>query len=61
LAEAVRPSNPRKSPSLDHSATLCLSNDTEHILLLAEVQVFGGYVFAELSSFAPSGGAFQSR
>jgi hypothetical protein len=41
--------------------TLCLSNDTERILLLAEVQVFGGYVFVELSSFAPSGGAFQSR
>jgi len=60
LAEAVRPSNPRKFPSLDHSVTLCLSNDTERILL-AEVQVVGGYVFAELSSFAPSGGAFQSR
>jgi hypothetical protein len=39
--------------------TLCLSNDTERILL-AEVQVVGGYVFVELSSFPPSGGTFQS-
>ena len=43
------------------SGTLWLSNDADRILLRAEVQVFVGYVFAELSSFAPSGGAFQSR
>jgi hypothetical protein len=43
------------------SGTLWLSNDADRILLRAEVQVFVGYVFAELSSFAPSGGVFESR
>jgi hypothetical protein len=43
------------------SGTLWLSNDPDRILLRAEVQVFVGYVFAELSSFAPSGGVFESR
>ena len=36
------------------SATLWLSNDPDRILLRAEVQVFVGYVFAELASFQPS-------
>ena len=31
--------------------TLWLSNDPDRILLRAEVQVFVGYVFAELASF----------
>jgi hypothetical protein len=35
------------------SGTLWLSNDPDRILLRAEVQVFVGYVFAELSSFQP--------
>jgi hypothetical protein len=43
------------------SGTLWLSNDADRTLLRAEVQVFVGYVFAELSSFAPSGGVFESR
>jgi hypothetical protein len=37
------------------SGTLWLSNDPNRILLRAEVQVFVGYVFAELASFQPSG------
>ena len=36
------------------SGTLWLSNDPDRILLRAEVQVFVGYVFAELASFQPS-------
>jgi hypothetical protein len=39
------------------SGILWLSNDRDRILLRAEVQVFVGYVFAELSSFQPSGTA----
>ena len=37
------------------SGTLWLSNDPDRILLRAEVQVFVGYVFAELASFQPTG------
>lgn len=39
------------------SGTLWLSNDPDRILLRAEVQVFVGYVFAELVSFHPTDGA----
>lgn len=35
------------------SGTLWLSNDPDRILLRAEVQVFVGYVFAELAAFHP--------
>ncbi len=35
------------------SGTLWLSNDADRILLRAEVQVFIGYVFAELAAFHP--------
>ena len=35
------------------SGTLWLSNDSTRILLRAEVQVFVGYVFAELAAFHP--------
>ena len=35
------------------SGTLWLSNDADRILLRAEVQVFVGYVFAELAAFHP--------
>jgi hypothetical protein len=41
------------------SGTLWLSNDPDRILLRAEVQVFVGYVFAELSSFQRAGGNAQ--
>ncbi len=36
------------------SGTLWLSNDSTRILLRAEVQVFVGYVFAELAAFHPT-------
>lgn len=36
------------------SGTLWLSNDADRILLRAEVQVFVGYVFAELTSYTPT-------
>jgi hypothetical protein len=50
--------NTKKSNALEphrkfRSGTLWLSNDPDRILLRAEVQVFVGYVFAELSSFQP--------
>ena len=35
------------------SGTLWLSNDSTRILLRAEVQIFVGYVFAELAAFHP--------
>jgi hypothetical protein len=48
--------NTKKANALEphrkfRSGTLWLSNDTDRILLRAEVQVFVGYVFAELASF----------
>ena len=36
------------------SGTLWLSNDSTRILLRAEVQIFVGYVFAELAAFHPT-------
>ena len=54
--------NTKKGNSLEphrkfRSGILWLSNDRDRILLRAEVQVFVGYVFAELSSFQPSSSA----
>ncbi len=51
--------NTKKANALEphhkfRSGTLWLSNDPDRILLRAEVQVFVGYVFAELSSFHPA-------
>ena len=43
-----------KSHHKFRSGTLWLSNDPDRILLRAEVQVFVGYVFAELASFQPN-------
>lgn len=53
--------NTKKANALEphrkfRSGTLWLSNDPDRILLRAEVQVFVGYVFAELSSFNPDTG-----
>ena len=52
--------NTKKANALEphrkfRSGTLWLSNDPDRILLRAEVQVFVGYVFAELASFQPTG------
>ena len=43
------------------SGTLWLSNDSTRILLRAEVQVFVGYVFAELATFHPTPGTAPLR
>jgi hypothetical protein len=43
------------------SGTLWLSNDSTRILLRAEVQVFVGYVFAELAAFHPTPGIAPLR
>ncbi len=58
--------NTKKANALEphrkfHSGTLWLSNDADRILLRAEVQVFVGYVFAELASFQPAGSFPISR
>lgn len=51
--------NTKKANALEphrkfRSGTLWLSNDSTRILLRAEVQVFVGYVFAELAAFRPT-------
>jgi hypothetical protein len=56
LGIKIQSVNTKKANALEphrkfRSGTLWLSNDTDRILLRAEVQVFVGYVFAELASF----------
>ena len=59
LGIKIQSVNTKKGNALEphrkfRSGTLWLSNDPDRILLRAEVQVFVGYVFAELASFQPS-------